>query len=123
MLQPVLVARSPQCRRQRLRSAENTALPVSYTASVLRPDLFGTGGFGSASFNANGEIIEAAGTSLNSPGGIVIAAASVIDLQGSIDVPGARSTRSRNLRDSRSERCLLRGRPAGVAHGPRRVGQ
>lgn len=68
---------------------QSAALPESYAASVLRPEIFGSGDFNAASLNANGQITEPAGTALRfSPGGNFSAAANVIDLQGSIDAPG-----------------------------------
>jgi filamentous hemagglutinin family protein len=64
-------------------------LPASYTASVLRPSLLGTGGFGSVTIYANGKIIEPATAALEFPaGGSFSATASFIDIEGQINAPG-----------------------------------
>jgi filamentous hemagglutinin len=64
-------------------------LPASYTASVLRPELLGTQGFGNASISTNGKFLLPANVALELPaGGSFGAYASLIDIEGSIDVPG-----------------------------------
>ena len=79
-----------------LQNADGTAfnpltdpLPPGYTTSVLRPELLGTQGFGNVSIYTNGKFLEPAGTALEFPaGGSLSAHASVIDIDGGIDVPG-----------------------------------
>jgi filamentous hemagglutinin family protein len=68
-------------------------LPTGYSASSLRPGLFGAGGFGSAALYSNGEILEPAHAALQfASGGGLTLTAGAIDIQGSIDAPGGSIT-------------------------------
>ena len=68
-------------------------LPPSYTASVLRPELLGTQGFGNVNIYTNGKFLQPATMALEFPaGGSFSATASLIDIEGRIDVPGGTIT-------------------------------
>jgi hypothetical protein len=68
-------------------------LPASYTASVLRPELLGTQGFGNVSIYTNGKFVLPANVALELPaGGSFGAYASLVDIEGSIDAPGGSIT-------------------------------
>jgi filamentous hemagglutinin family protein len=68
-------------------------LPSSITTSVLRPELLGTQGFGNVSIYTEGKFLLPAGTALEFPaGGSFGAYAGLIDIEGSIDVPGGSIT-------------------------------
>ncbi len=68
-------------------------LPASYTASVLRPELLGTGGFGSVTIYANGKILLPASVAVELPaGGNFSVTASAIDIEGQITAPGGNIT-------------------------------
>jgi filamentous hemagglutinin len=88
----------PQMVLSGLRNADGTAfdplnpsdlLPATYSASVLRPDLIGAGGFTNLGIYIDGKLTQSANAALRFPvGGTLTAEASAIDLQGSIDAPG-----------------------------------
>jgi filamentous hemagglutinin family protein len=64
-------------------------LPASYSASVLRPELLGTQGFGSVSIYTNGKFLQPPSVALQFPaGGMFSATANLIDIEGQITVPG-----------------------------------
>jgi filamentous hemagglutinin family protein len=64
-------------------------LPASVTTSTLRPDLLGSQGFGNVSLYTDGKFYQPANVSLGFPGGGSFSAtASVIDIEGGIDIPG-----------------------------------
>jgi filamentous hemagglutinin family protein len=68
-------------------------LPASYTASLLRPQLLGTQGFGNVSIYTNGKFLQPANVALSLPaGGSFSVMANSIDIEGSIDVPGGTIT-------------------------------
>jgi filamentous hemagglutinin len=65
------------------------ALPASYNASVLRPDLIGAGGVTNLEIHVDGTLTLPAGRSLQFPeGGSFSAQAGAIVLDGSINAPG-----------------------------------
>ncbi|HUN24796.1 MAG TPA: filamentous hemagglutinin family protein [Steroidobacteraceae bacterium] len=64
-------------------------LPDTYTASTLRPDLFGPNAFDNVQLFTNGSFLEPAGQAINlTPGGAFDVTARSIDIQGSINAPG-----------------------------------
>ena len=64
------------------------ALPASYSASVVRPDLIGAGGVGNLGIYIDGVLTLPTGQALQFPeGGSFIATAGAIALDGSIDAP------------------------------------
>lgn len=68
-------------------------LPASYAASVLRPELLGTQGFGNVSIYTNGKFLQPSTIALAFPaGGSFSATANLIDIEGRIDVPGGTIT-------------------------------
>ncbi len=92
------VSIEPQMVLSGLRNADGTAfdplnpndpLPASYTASVVRPDLIGAGGFTNLAIYIDGELTQPADAALRFPaGGTLTVQASAIDLGASIDAPG-----------------------------------
>ena len=64
-------------------------LPASYTASLLRPELLGTQGFGNVILHTNGKFLDPASVALEFPaGGSFSVTANSIGIGGSIDIPG-----------------------------------
>lgn len=64
-------------------------LPASFTTSLLRPELLGAQGFGNVSLYTNGKFFAPADIALHFPaGGSFSAYASLVDIEGGIDVPG-----------------------------------
>ncbi len=64
-------------------------LPAGYTASLLRPELLGTQGFGIVLLHTNGRFLDPAGVALEFPGGGTFSvAANSVDIGGRVDIPG-----------------------------------
>jgi len=64
-------------------------LPASYTASVLRPELFGAQGIGNLKIYSDDSVTLPAGVHLEIPtGGGLAITANTVDVQGSVDAPG-----------------------------------
>ncbi|HEX4627437.1 MAG TPA: hypothetical protein VH137_01490, partial [Gemmatimonadales bacterium] len=69
------------------------ALPASYSASILRPDLIGAGGIGNLGIFVDGTVTLPANASLPFPtGGSFLAEAGAITLDGRINAPGGSIT-------------------------------
>jgi filamentous hemagglutinin len=90
-------------------------LPASYTASVLRPELLGAGGFGSVTIYTNGKFLLPASVALDFPaGGSFSATASLIDIEGQISAPGGSITA---LAEPTAEAALAE--PFAIILGPK----
>ena len=101
-------------------------LPASYTASILRPQLLGAQGFGNVSIYTNGKFLQPADVSLAFPaGGSFSVTANLIDIEGSIDVPGGTidATAEPTAVVQSASQFALTFRTPGAASGTRRMGE